>query len=98
VAKTHVLAVDDEGEIVRALKARLHGAGYGVARAATGEEALRLAAVQPPEAVVLDLVLADRRGTEVARELRTWSNVPILVLSAVGEESEKVAALDAGAD
>ena len=98
MAKTRVLVVDDEPQILRALKATLQGAGYEVTTAATGEEALRLAAVQPPEAVVLDLVLPDLRGTDVARELRTWSNVPILVLSAVGEESEKVAALDAGAD
>src|SRR5262249_18471153 len=97
VAKIRVLVVDDEPQILRALKATLLGAGYEVATAGSGEEALRLAAVQPPEAVVLDLVLPDRLGTEVARELRTWSKVPILVLSAVGEESEKVAALDAGA-
>jgi two-component system KDP operon response regulator KdpE len=98
VSGTRVLVVDDEPHILRALKATLQGAGYDVATAETGDEALRLAAVQPPDAVVLDLVLPDRRGTEVARELRGWTNVPILVLSAVGEESEKVAALDAGAD
>jgi two-component system KDP operon response regulator KdpE len=95
---TRILVVDDEPQILRALKTTLQGAGYEVATAETGEEALRLAALQPPEAVVLDLVLPDRSGTDVARELRTWSKVPILVLSAVGEESEKVAALDAGAD
>ena len=93
-----VLVVDDEPHILRALQATLRGAGYDVTTAATGDEALRSAAVQPPEAVILDLVLPDRRGTEVCRELRTWSKAPILVLSAVGEENEKVAALDAGAD
>ena len=93
-----VLVVDDEPHILRALQATLRGAGYDVMTAATGDEALRSAAVQPPEAVILDLVLPDRRGTEVCRELRTWSKAPILVLSAVGEENEKVAALDAGAD
>jgi two-component system KDP operon response regulator KdpE len=98
VAKTHVLVVDDEPHILRALKATLQGAGYDVSTAATAEETLSLAAVQPPEAVVLDLDLPDSRGTDVARELRSWSNVPIVVLSAVGEENEKVAALDAGAD
>jgi two-component system KDP operon response regulator KdpE len=98
VAKTRVLVVDDEPHILRALKATLQGAGYEVATATTAEEALSLAAMQPPEAVVLDLVLPDRRGTDVARELRGWSSVPIVVLSAVGEEREKVAALDAGAD
>jgi two-component system KDP operon response regulator KdpE len=98
VEKRRVLVVDDEPHIVRALKATLQGAGYEIATASTAAEALRVAAVSPPDAVVLDLVLPDRPGTEVARELRGWSNVPILVLSAVGEETEKVAALDAGAD
>ena len=56
------------------------------------------AAMRPPEAIILDLVLPDRSGTDVCRELRTWSAVPIVVLSAVGEEQEKIAALDAGAD
>jgi two-component system KDP operon response regulator KdpE len=93
-----VLVVDDEPHILRALQATLRGAGYDVASAATGEEALRLAAVQPPQAVILDLVLPDLRGTDVCRELRSWSKAPIVVLSAVGDENEKVAALDAGAD
>jgi two-component system, OmpR family, KDP operon response regulator KdpE len=98
VSGTRILVVDDEPQILRALKTTLQGAGYEVETAETGEDALRLAALQPPEAIVLDLVLPDRRGTDVARELRTWSKVPILILSAVGEENEKVAALDAGAD
>jgi two-component system KDP operon response regulator KdpE len=93
-----VLVVDDEPHILRALQATLRGAGYDVASAATGEEALRLAAVQPPQAVILDLVLPDLGGTDVCRELRNWSKAPILVLSAIGDENEKVAALDAGAD
>jgi two-component system KDP operon response regulator KdpE len=94
----HILVVDDEPHILRALQATLRGAGYDVVAAATGEEALRSAAVRPPKAVILDLVLPDRHGLEVCRELRTWTEVPILVLSAVGDEGEKVAALDAGAD
>ena len=93
-----VLVVDDEPHILRALQATLRGAGYDVVAAATGEEALRSAAVRPPKAVILDLVLPDRHGLEVCRELRAWTEVPILVLSAVGDEGEKVAALDAGAD
>ena len=93
-----MLVVDDEPHILRALQATLRGAGYDVASAATGEEALRLAAVQPPQAVILDLVLPDLGGTDVCRELRSWSKAPILVLSAIGDENEKVAALDAGAD
>jgi two-component system KDP operon response regulator KdpE len=95
---TRVLVVDDEPQILRALQTNLRGAGYEVATAATAQEAVAAAATAPPEAVVLDLVLPDRSGTEVCRELRTWSAVPILVLSALGEEREKVAALDAGAD
>lgn len=94
----HILVVDDEPHILRALQATLRGAGYDVVAAATGEEALRSAAVRPPKAVILDLVLPDRHGLEVCRELRAWTEVPILVLSAVGDEGEKVAALDAGAD
>ena len=92
-----ILVVDDEPHILRALQATLRGAGYDVVAAATGEEALRSAAVRPPRAVILDLVLPDRHGLEVCRELRAWTEVPILVLSAVGDEGEKVAALDAGA-
>ncbi len=95
---TRILVVDDEPQILRALQTSLRGAGYDVETATTGEQALTLAAVRPPDAVILDLVLPDRRGTEVARELRAWSKAPIIVLSVVGDESEKVAALDAGAD
>jgi len=93
-----VLVVDDEPHILRALRASLRGAGYEVDTADTAEGALTAAALAPPDAVILDLVLPDGRGTDVARELRTWSSVPIIVLSVVGDESEKVAALDAGAD
>jgi two-component system, OmpR family, KDP operon response regulator KdpE len=95
---TRVLVVDDEPQILKALQTGLRGAGYDVDTATTGAQALTAAAVQPPDAVILDLVLPDVRGTEVCRELRTWSSVPVIVLSAVGDESEKVAALDAGAD
>jgi two-component system, OmpR family, KDP operon response regulator KdpE len=93
-----VLVVDDEPQILRALQLKLRTAGYAVETAATAEEALMKAAMRPPEAIILDLLLPDGSGTEVCRELRTWSRVPIVVLSAVGEESEKIAALDAGAD
>jgi two-component system, OmpR family, KDP operon response regulator KdpE len=93
-----VLVVDDEPQILRALTTNLRGAGYDVETAATVSEALASAALRPPEAVILDLVLPDGRGTDVCRELRSWTAVPILVLSAVGEEREKVEALDAGAD
>ena len=93
-----VLVVDDEPQILRALGTTLRGAGYEVDTAATAEAALAAAAAQPPEAVILDLVLPDGSGTDVCRELRTWTDAPVIVLSAVGEEREKIAALDAGAD
>jgi two-component system KDP operon response regulator KdpE len=95
---TRVLVVDDEPQILRALRTSLRGAGYDVDTAETAEAALTAAAVNPPDAVILDLVLPDGRGTDVARELRTWTNVPVIMLSVVGDEQEKVAALDAGAD
>ncbi len=90
--------VDDEPQILRALQTNLRGAGYDVEAAATAEAALAAAAANPPDAVILDLVLPDGRGTDVCRELRRWCDAPVLLLSVVGEEREKVAALDAGAD
>jgi len=95
---SRVLVVDDEPQILRALRTSLRGAGYEVDTAETAEAALTALALNPPDAVILDLVLPDGSGTEVCRELRTWSKVPVIVLSVVGEEGEKVAALDAGAD
>ena len=93
-----ILVVDDEAQILKALRTSLQGAGYEVEAAATAEQALTKAAAHPPDGVILDLVLPDGSGTDVCRELRRWSAAPILVLSAVGDEQEKVAALDAGAD
>jgi two-component system KDP operon response regulator KdpE len=93
-----VLVVDDEHQILRALRVILRDAGFEVIEAATAEEALDRAAVRPPQAAIVDLVLPDGDGIEVARRLREWSAMPILVLSAVGEEDEKVRALEAGAD
>jgi two-component system KDP operon response regulator KdpE len=98
MTKPLVLVVDDEPQILRALQTSLRAAGYEVATATTAEGALAAAAMRPPDAVILDLVLPDGRGTDVSRELRTWSAAPVLVLSVVGDEAEKVAALDAGAD
>jgi two-component system KDP operon response regulator KdpE len=95
---SRVLVVDDEPQILRALKTSLRGAGYEVETAETAAQALALLAANPPDAVVLDLVLPDGSGIEVCRELRTWSTAPVLVLSVIGDEAEKVAALDAGAD
>jgi two-component system, OmpR family, KDP operon response regulator KdpE len=93
-----VLVVDDEPQILRALRTSLRGAGYEVDTAETAETALAAAALRPPDAVILDLVLPDGTGVEVCSELRTWSSAPVIVLSAVGEEHQKIAALDAGAD
>jgi len=93
-----ILVVDDEPQILRALRTSLRGAGYDVDIAETAEGALTAAALAPPDAVILDLVLPDGRGTDVCRELRTWCDAPVIVLSVVGDEAEKVAALDAGAD
>jgi two-component system KDP operon response regulator KdpE len=93
-----ILVVDDELQILRGLKVILRQAGYEVAVAATKEEAIDAAAARPPDAMVLDLVLPDGSGVDVCREVRRWSRLPIIVLSAVGDEREKVRALDAGAD
>jgi two-component system, OmpR family, KDP operon response regulator KdpE len=98
VSGPRVLVVDDEQQILRALRTSLRGAGYDVETAETAEGALAAAAMRPPEAVILDLVLPDGTGIEVCRELRKWTSVPVILLSAIGEEREKVAALDAGAD
>jgi len=98
VRKPRVLVVDDEPQIVRALKVVLREAGFEAVPAETGSEALDLAAVRPPDAAIVDLVLPDLDGIAVTRTLREWSEMPILVLSAVGEEEQKVRALEAGAD
>jgi two-component system KDP operon response regulator KdpE len=93
-----ILVVDDEPQIVRALKVVLREAGFEALAAETASQALDLAAVHPPEAAIIDLVLPDLDGIELTRRLREWSEMPILVLSAVGEEDQKVKALEAGAD
>jgi two-component system KDP operon response regulator KdpE len=93
-----VLVVDDERQILRALKVILREAGYEVAEATTIEEALDTAAVRPPDAAIVDLMLPDGSGVELCRRLREWTQMPILVLSAIGEEDAKVEALEAGAD
>jgi two-component system, OmpR family, KDP operon response regulator KdpE len=97
-ALPRILVCDDEPQILRALRVILRDAGYEAVTASNGEEALDLAAVHPPQAAILDLMLPDIDGVEVARRIREWSEMPILVLSAVGEEDRKVEALAAGAD
>lgn len=93
-----VLVVDDEAQFARALATNLRGAGYEVETAATAEQALAAAMREAPDAVILDLRLPDGSGRDVTRELRTWSEAPVIVVSAVGDEEEQIAALDAGAD
>jgi two-component system KDP operon response regulator KdpE len=93
-----VLVVDDQPQIVRGLRVVLRNAGFRVDSAATKEEALDALSHRPPDAVLLDLVLPDGSGVDVCRQVREWSHVPIVVVSAVGDEREKVRALDAGAD
>ena len=95
---TKVLVVDDEPQIVRALRINLSARGYQVLTAHDGASALRAAAETKPDVVVLDLGLPDLDGTDVIAGLRGWTTVPILVLSARTDSSDKVEALDAGAD
>jgi two-component system, OmpR family, KDP operon response regulator KdpE len=93
-----VLVCDDEPHIVRALKIVLRAAGFEALPAYTASEALDVASLHSPDAAIIDLVLPDGDGIEVCRRLREWSEMPIIVLSAVGEEEQKVRALEAGAD
>jgi len=93
-----VLVCDDERQILRALRVILRDAGFEVTTAGTAQEALDSAALGPQDAAIIDLVLPDGDGIDVCRSIREWSDMPIIVLSAVGEEEQKVRALEAGAD
>ena len=93
-----ILVVDDERPIRRALEVTLSKAGYQVRTATTAQETLTAAALEPPDLVILDLMLPDADGAEVCRQLRDWLRSPILLISAVGDEPDKIRALDAGAD
>jgi two-component system KDP operon response regulator KdpE len=93
-----VLVIDDEPQILRALRRSLEAQDYEVATAEGGEEGLTLAAAHTPNLVVVDLGLPDLEGTEVIRRLRSWSDVPVIVLSVREGRSDKIEALDAGAD
>ena len=95
---TRVLVVDDEPQILRALSINLRARHYEVFTAGTGSEALRTAAAQPPDLVILDLGLPDLDGVEVVRGLRGWTTAPIIILSGRSGSADKVGALDAGAD
>ena len=96
--KTRVLVIDDEPQILRALRINLSVRGYEVTTAATGADALRSAADHRPDVIVLDLGLPDMSGIEVLEGVRGWLSAPVIVLSARTDSSDKVEALDAGAD
>jgi two-component system, OmpR family, KDP operon response regulator KdpE len=96
--RPRILVCDDEAQILRALRVILRDAGYEALPASTGEEALDVAAVSHPSAGIIDLVLPDIDGVELCRRLREWTDIPLILLSAVGEEDAKVRALAAGAD
>jgi two-component system KDP operon response regulator KdpE len=98
MSEGRILVVDDEPQIHRFLKPALSAAGYDALQAFTAAEAERLAATSAPDVIILDLGLPDKDGKEVIRSLRTWSKLPIIVLSARGVEAEKIEALDLGAD
>jgi two-component system, OmpR family, KDP operon response regulator KdpE len=97
-SRPRVLVCDDEQQILRALRVILRDAGFEALPASTSEEALDVAAVSRPDAAIIDLVLPDGDGIELCRRLREWSDLPVIVLSAVGDEDAKVRALAAGAD
>jgi len=96
--KPRILVVDDEPPIRRLLRTSLTSQGFTVVEASTGEQAVQAAAMERPDVMILDLALPDIDGVEVTRQVRGWSTVPIVVLSARGMEQDKIAALDAGAD
>lgn len=96
--QTRILVVDDEPQIHRFLRPGLIASGFDVITADTAAAAIKAAATQAPHLVILDLGLPDRDGTEVISEIRAWSTMPIIVLSARDREAEKIAALDLGAD
>jgi two-component system KDP operon response regulator KdpE len=94
----HILIIDDEVQIRRLLRSSLSGRGYRVTVAASGDQGLDIAATDPPAVIILDLGLPDMDGLEVCDQLRSWSDAPIIVVSARADELEKVRALDRGAD
>ena len=93
-----VLLIEDEPQIRRFLRAALDAQGFRLIEVATGEEGVAAAATRQPEAIILDLGLPDMDGLDIIRRVREWSAIPIIVLSARGQERDKIAALDAGAD
>ena len=98
MSRERILVVDDEPQIQRFLRPALEAAGYEIVEALNGADALRIAATAAPALVILDLGLPDMDGKDVIARLRGWSQVPIIILSARDRETEKIAALDLGAD
>ena len=98
MSRQRILVVDDEPQIQQFLRVALSAAGHEPLLASTGAEALRLAATAAPDAIVLDLGLPDRDGKDVLKDIRAFSKVPVIILSARDQEAEKIAALDLGAD
>ncbi len=96
--EAHILIIDDEPQILRALKTILSANHYRISTAISGEEGIALAVSQPPDIIILDLSLPDIDGIQVCEQIREWSRIPIIVLSVREKEKDKVAALDAGAD
>jgi two-component system, OmpR family, KDP operon response regulator KdpE len=94
----HILVIDDEPQILRAMRTILTAHRYRVTVARTGEEGLALAATEPPDIIILDLGLPDIDGIQVCEQLRMWTQTPIIILSVHSEEGDKVKALDKGAD
>ena len=97
-APVHVLLVEDEPQMRRFLRVALEGGGYRYLEASTGEEGLTLAVQHRPDVILLDLGLPDMDGLELMTRLRAWSQTPVIVISARGQETDKIGALDVGAD
>jgi two-component system KDP operon response regulator KdpE len=93
-----IIVVEDEAQIRRFLRTTLSSEGYQVIEAETGKQGLSEAAMRKPDLIILDLGLPDMDGVEVVKGIRTWSSVPVIILSARSQESDKISALDAGAD
>lgn len=93
-----IIVIEDEAQIRRFLRTTLVSEGYQVIEAETGKQGLTEAATRKPDLIILDLGLPDMDGVEVVRGIRTWSSVPVIILSARSQESDKISALDAGAD
>ena len=96
--KELILLIEDEPQMRRFLRITLQGRGYRLIETPTGQEGLMQAATRNPDVVLLDLGLPDKDGTEVAKRFREWSEVPIIIISARGQEEDKIKALDEGAD